>query len=362
MSSFKSSPVFINQIAPAVPESEVHQMFIAQASSFFFGETRKAKLFEKLIEKSQIDRRYSVLRGKDAVLSENENGQFYQKTKFSGTQGRMLKYQQEALPLAKKALGSLRAKENLSDITHIIVTSCTGFYAPGLDVEIAKELGLPGSVERTMIGFMGCNAAFNAMKQASHIVRSAPNSRVLMINIELCSLHLEETEDLEKAMAYMLFADGCAASVISSESRGLEIKSFRSFIDHHQSEHIRWNIGDQGFNMFLSPSVPKVVQQVMSEKSSEVLLEKSVADYSLWALHPGGRAILDACQSALNLPDSKMFPSREVLREYGNMSSATIMFVLQKLLYDMQKEGDGIAVGFGPGLSIETMHFSKKPM
>lgn len=355
----KYPKVFINEIATAAPETQVNQLFLEEAPKYLDND-KKRKLFQRMAQKGQIEKRYSVL-----PLESGDHGkgllEFYKKSQFPSTDQRMRRYKQHALPLVKKTIENLKSRTSeLQDITHVIVTSCTGFYAPGLDIEIVEHLGLSKNVERSIIGFMGCYAAFNAMKQAYHVVRSQPEAKVLMVNIELCTLHFQESSEIEPMLGFLIFADGCAASIISAESEGLEIQGFKNYLCSDEVDKITWDVGDQGFDMYLSTEVPKAIAKEIPSKIDHVLEGVKPEDIELWALHPGGRAILDALATQIQITDVKMEPSRKVLRNFGNMSSPSVVFVLKEHLYNVQSHGNGCAMAFGPGLTIESMRFHKK--
>jgi predicted naringenin-chalcone synthase len=242
-------------------------------------------------------------------------------------------------------------------VTHVLVTSCTGLYAPGLDFEVVKHLGLNPSVERTMIGFMGCYAAINALKSAHHIVRSEPNARVLMLNLELCSLHFQETCELEQVLSFLVFADGCAASLVSAQPQGLAIDSFLAVSIPNSSHLITWRIGELGFDMHLSGQVPGEIGGALRQMGRDLTRGIDPVAIDLWAVHPGGRSILDAVEKGLALGADALRSSRSVLAKYGNMSSATVMFVLKEIMERAESGQQGCAMSFGPGLTAETMLF-----
>lgn len=356
----ESPKIYINRISTALPETEVHGLFLEEGPKYLSDE-RKKKLFHRMAQKGQIEKRYSVL-----PMERSEAGpgllDFYKRGAFPSTAERMRRYRGHALPLALKALAPWREKQVLEGVTHLIVTSCTGFYAPGLDIDLVQALRLNPSVERTIIGFMGCYAAFNGLKQAYHIARSEPSAKVLMVNLELCTLHFQEGHELEPMLGFLIFADGCAASLISREEAGLEITGFKNELCADEIDKITWEIGDRGFNMFLSTEVPQAIGRHLPEKMKSILGGRKPEDISLWALHPGGRAILDTIQEKLGVPEDKMAASREVLRDCGNMSSASVMFVLRKHLEDVRSRGNGVALAFGPGLTVESMEFHKNPL
>jgi alpha-pyrone synthase len=343
--------VWLNRIATAVPPHEGHGKFLQYAPSML-SDDRQRRMFTRLAEKAQIERRYTIFEPSPDP-QRLDAGDFYVRGSFPSTAARMALFDKHALPMAlgaaREAITGLRAQ----DITHLVVTSCTGLSAPGLDLQLQQALGLRSSLERTMIGFMGCYAAINGLKAAWHIVRSVPTARVLLVNLELCTLHLHENVDLEGLLGFMQFADGCAASVISANPVGLELKHFRCDVLPEAAELITWQVGDRGFEMELAPSLPKILGDNIAG-----LLHWLDEPVELWAVHPGGRAILDAVEAALKLPADALKPSREVLRSYGNMSSATVMFVLKAML-EADKPGSGIAMAFGPGLTLESMIFRK---
>ena len=270
----------------------------------------------------------------------------------------MLLYEQTAPALARRALDRLylTAAERRS-ITHVLVTSCTGLYAPGLDFEIIRHLGLSPSVERTTVGFMGCYAAVNALKLARHIIRSEPDAHVLTLNLELCTLHLQETQDLEQVLSFLVFADGAAASLLSADPVGLALTSFRSVLIPDTGHLITWNIRSSGFDMLLSGQVPGELARALSSGSADLTAPLSPTQIDLWAIHPGGRSVLDAVERALDLPSTALAASRQVLECFGNMSSATVMFVLQRLMETAHPGQQGCGMAFGPGLTAETFLF-----
>jgi predicted naringenin-chalcone synthase len=263
-------------------------------------------------------------------------------------------FEQSAPVLMRKAVDRLALNEKeRAGITHVLVTCCTGLYAPGLDFEIVEHLGLSTGLERTMIGFMGCYAAINALKLARHIVRSEPNAGVLMVNLELCTLHFQETQELEQVLSFLVFADGAAASLITAREQGLALDSFKAVMVPETGRLITWKIRGLGFDMLLSGRVPAELGRVLHE--GELMAERG--DIDLWAVHPGGRSILDAVEKGLELPADALAASREVLSCFGNMSSATVMFVLQRMMEQAQPGQRGCAMSFGPGLTAETMRF-----
>jgi alpha-pyrone synthase len=348
---------YLNGIGTSVPRNDVHDAFVSFADSLL-EDPRRARLFRRMAERSGISHRYSVLApARDPGGAAVDDGGFYTRGAFPSSATRMAVYERTALPLALGAVASLKRTNDLGAITHLIVTSCTGFYAPGLDMQLAAVLGLPPNVERTMVGFMGCYAAFNALKLARHIVRSEPESRVLLINLELCTLHLQETQDLERVLSFLVFADGCAASLVSAEPEGLALDHFHAALVPESEGLITWRIGDLGFDMHLSGQVPAALAVGLTAAAPMILDGVAAEEMDLWAVHPGGRSVLDAVGGALALPAAALDISRGVLRDFGNMSSATILFVLERMMQSVAPGQRGCAMAFGPGLMAETMLF-----
>ena len=347
---------FINRIATANPPHDVHDAFLRFGQLMLKGDRRRVALFDRMADRSGIAHRYSYLKPEDGSAVDAEG--FYRLGDFPDTAARMRKFEACAPGLAVEAVGKLLDGEDRSRISHVIVTSCTGFSAPGLDLALVERCGLSPSVERTMVGFMGCYAAINALKLARHIVRSEPGARVLAVNLELCSLHLHETADMEEILSFLLFADGCAAALISADPKGVAMESFHAALVPDTSELIRWHIRQQGFDMVLSGAVPGAIRTALAGSRDAIL--GGANNVELWAVHPGGRTVLDAVEQAFDLPPAALGASRSVLNDYGNMSSGTVMFVLDNI---MRNGGDGgqrgCAMSFGPGLVAETMMFHR---
>jgi predicted naringenin-chalcone synthase len=346
--------VFINRIATAVPAHDMHEKFVAYAPSLL-ADKRERLLFGRMAERAQIEHRYSCLPADKDPKALDGRG-FYVRGQFPDTQARMALYEEEAPPLAFQAVERLNLSGREAEISHLIVASCTGFYAPGLDLQLISHFGLRQSVERTIVGFMGCYAAMNALKLAHHIVRSEPAAKVLVVNLELCTLHLQETPDLERVLSFLIFADGCSACVVSAEPTGIRLAGFRSTILPDSAEQITWHIGQLGFDMMLSGQVAKTLSRNLSTNHDGILAGARREDIRHWAIHPGGRSVLDAAADSLQLHNGELAQSRDVLRRYGNMSSATVMFVLQQML-DAGEPGLGCAMAFGPGITAESLLF-----
>ena len=352
----------INRIGTAVPPHDVHDAFVRFVSRQLDGHKIRP-LFERMVQRAGIERRFSYIEPvvrPDGGIADADG--FYGGDVWPSTAQRMQRYERWAPRLALAALDALDITDERTRITHLIVASCTGFVAPGLDQLIVAGAGLDPGVERTLVGFMGCYAAVNALRLAHHIVRSSPEARVLVVNLELCTLHFQQTADLESLLSMLLFGDGCAAALVTAERHGIALRDFRATTLVDSAEAITWRIGDQGFDMVLSGEVPlrigKAMQDELASLAEQGLLRGASPDaYRLWAVHAGGRSILDAVERGLRLPADALDTSRGVLRDNGNMSSATLMFVLARMLADPALSGPGFGVAFGPGLAAESFRF-----
>lgn len=349
------SAAYINRIATAVPEHEVHQFYLRFAASMLAANRRR--VFERMAGLAGIESRYSCFA--PAIDPEGPSVDLaatFIRGAFPGTAARMAMFCEAAPVLAQKGVDGLQLGGDVSRLTHLIVTTCTGFSAPGIDLDLVARCALPDGIERTMIGFMGCYAAINGLKLARHIVRSDPRAKVLLVNIELCTLHLSETTELEKLLSFCLWGDGCAAALVTGEPPGIELNSFYCAVADERRNLMSWDIRDHGFDMVLSGQVPAAIHDAVLSNQNAILGGRPPDAIDLWAVHPGGRSVLDAVERALKLAPAALTPSREVLRRYGNMSSATVMFVLQEML----KAPAGLlgcGMSFGPGLTAETMLF-----
>jgi predicted naringenin-chalcone synthase len=336
----------------------MHCGFIAFAETLVPDGTPR-NLFRRMVRQSAISHRHSFL---NLVVTANggvyDADAFFVPGSFPTTARRMQAFEQFAPRLARCALDKLAlAEEERRAITHVIVTSCTGLYAPGLDYDIVEHLGLNPSVERTFVGFMGCYAAINALKAARHIVRSEPSAKVLLLSLELCSLHMQETQNLEQLLAFLVFADGCAAYLVSAEPTGLAIDSFLAVVLPDTNQLITWRIGEKGFDMHLSGQVPGELRRGLATAGNQITQGAALHSIDLWAVHPGGRTILDAVEQGLELAPEALTDSRDVLQNYGNMSSPSVVFVLERLIERARPGQLGCAMSFGPGVTAETMLF-----
>ncbi len=349
----------INRIGTAVPPNDIHAPFITFARSLLT-DVRSRAVFDRMAERSGIDHRWSVLRAGEPGAAQVDADGVLHRGAFPATAARMALYEHHAAGLAAQAVAALG--EDPARFTHIVAASCTGLTAPGLDQVLAARLGMRPGIERTLVGFMGCYAAVSALRTAFHIVRSEPAARVLVVNLELCTLHLQEVADLETVLSFMLFGDGASAALVTADPVGIGMTDFRSTTLPDSADLITWRIGDQGFDMRLSGKVPGRIATALRaelERDDEggLLRGQPAEAFGLWAVHAGGRTVLDGVEQGLRLPQHALDWSRGVLRDFGNMSSATIMFILDRMIRGAAGPRTGLAMAFGPGLCAETFRF-----
>ena len=343
----------ITAIGSATPGHDIHRAFIEWARSRLT-DPRAAAVFDRMATRSGIDHRWSVLPVGAAGGSPVETGGLYADSKMPGTAARMAIYAEAAPQLAMAAIAKLPA---LDAITHIVVASCTGFTAPGIDQILVERLGLSPSTERILIGFMGCYAAVTALKTARHIGRSEPGARVLVVTVELSTLHLQSDTEIEPLLAMLQFGDGAAAAIVAGEGAGLALETPFAATLPNSAGLIAWQIGDTGFAMHLSGEVPARLSTALAVADTRDALTGGIDPAAIdgWAVHAGGRSILDAVETALALSPDALSESRGVLAEFGNMSSSTLMFVLERLF--ARRPARGVALAFGPGLAAEGLRF-----
>ncbi|MGW8189233.1 type III polyketide synthase [Sphingomonas hankookensis] len=346
---------WLNAVATATPSHDIHDAFIGWARRRL--PDREAKLFDRMVERAGIGHRWSVLPiGADGG-SPVAPGGFYADA-MPGTAARMTIYADAAPTLAIAAIEGLGHRVALDGITHLVVASCTGFVAPGIDQIIAARIGLSPRVERLLVGFMGCYAAVAALRSARHIVRSQPEARVLVVTVELSTLHLQPATTLEPLLAMLQFGDGAAAALVTADEGGFAIETPFAATLPDSAALIRWDITDAGFAMHLSGEVPGRIAQALTDPDFAAAATggRALSQVDGWAVHAGGRSILDAVERSLSLSPQALAASRGVLAAHGNMSSATLMFVLAAML-DGPAVANGIALAFGPGLAAEGFGF-----
>jgi predicted naringenin-chalcone synthase len=360
----------ISAIGTANPQYRIPQQTIYHFMVNAFGlDTNSAARLKQIYDGSGIYYRYSVI--PDFAFSDPAQNTFFEKSgdlePFPSTQKRLQLYQQTAVDIAAEAARKcFEGFDNdiASTITHIITVSCTGMHAPGIDIELVEKLGLNRHTERTCINFMGCYGAINALKVADYICRADTNARVLVVSVELCTLHFQKVNSLDNWVANSLFSDGAAAVLVEHESKRttkgpcLLLKDFYSEFIPEASNDMGWYVGNYGFEMKLTSKVSKHIKKHIKGITDRVLQKAGLSfeQIGTFAVHPGGRSILEATEEALTIQSEANRFGYETLREYGNMSSATILFVLQKILRSAPEPGEKIlSFAFGPGLTVEGM-------
>lgn len=371
-------------IGTALPEHRLTQNDAVELHASFCGfDDGKARTLRALYRRSGVTTRHSVLlNGSEGELAERQS--FYPPAETEGDPGpttvrRMTEYERHAPPLAvaaaRRALGA--AEVDAGEVTHLVTVSCTGFIAPGVDSAIVEELGLGRETERTHVGFMGCHGALNGLRVADSFTRGDPEAVPLICSVELCTLHFSYAWDPELLVANALFSDGAAAvvgrsdgasgpGVFPPEADGGHAGRGRSDGDpwrlaatgtlllSEAEDAMTWRIGDHGFRMTLSPQVPELIEANLRPWIESWLgdLGLDLADVGSWAVHPGGPRILSSFRRALELPREATAVSAEVLAEFGNMSSATVLFILERMRA-RKTARPCVALAFGPGLAIE---------
>ncbi len=350
----------IKGLGTAVPGAFTQDAAFEHACQLARFTERQTRSLRALYRKTTVQTRHTVL------LDETETSQdFYApiREECDGgptTDQRMRIYAREVIPLGLRA--SQQALEQSgtrpTDLTHLITVSCTGFFSPGLDFALIEQLGMPRSIARTNIGFMGCHGMLNAMRVALCTARGYPQSRILICAAELCSLHLQYGGRPETAIANALFSDGASAMVALPDTRGSSddwtLKDCASFLLPDSAQDMSWRIGNHGFEMTLSDRVPDLIESHLSPWVQNWLASQnlSVSDIGSWAVHPGGPSILDAVAISLHLPAGVLQTSRDVLAAHGNMSSPTVLFILDRLRQQRAPK-PCVTLAFGPGLVAE---------
>lgn len=355
---------YIHHIATLPAPFSYQQDAIRERMMGWTSDERHRRLLSAVYKRSGIETRHSVL---ESFFETWGNGLFQPdgagRPGNPGTAERNARYAKASREMSEQV--ARRALEDsdwkASDITHVIYVTCTGFVNPGPELHLVETLGLHPGVERYTLGFMGCYAAFPALRMAAQFCAAREDAVVLVVCLELCTLHLQLEDKPDVMLANSLFADGAAAAIVSAHPPAAETPAYR--LDGFTSElvpsgaaHMAWDIGNHGFEIKLSSYVPEILGAGMETLMNGVLGKQGCApgDIAEWAVHPGGRAILDKVEQSLHLPDTALASSRRVLKHHGNMSSATVLFVLKDLLEARtQASGPTCAMAFGPGLTVE---------
>ena len=354
--------VWIHHIETAVPERCYSQNDVGKHMLEWTIDERDKRLVRMLYRNSGIETRHSVIPDwGEGFFIPQKDGSYRQPS----TSERNSIYTREAHTLAVDLGHKLLAAApefSPAEITHVITASCTGFFNPGIDYFLCQELNLSTNTKRYHLGFMGCYAAFPALSMAAQFCQADPEAVVVVMCLELCSLHLQINGKEDTILANSLFADGAGAVLVSGRSPQPGIDTYR--VDEFDSalipsgkEAMAWSIGDLGFDISLSSYVPKIIGAGINDLLQPLLTKSklTIQDIDRWAVHPGGKTIVDKVAKSLGLSTGQVQPSRTVLQKFGNMSSATILFVLEETLSQAAMSGQEkvCAMAFGPGLTVE---------
>ncbi len=357
----------IISIATSVPpfKHKQEELFSFAEKIYCNNETDSRKL-KFLYSHSGIQTRYSVV--PDFSVLPNERVFFPPAADlepFPGIETRMKLFNEHAGTLSANTIEAcIRGKINKNEITHLITVSCTGLSAPGIDLEVMEIMGLSQNIIRTSVNFMGCYAAVHALKIASAFCRSTENANVVVVCTEFCTLHFQKEITADNMTSSLLFADGCAAMLVQSkhtDQKGIHINNYFSDVSFKGKNDMAWELSSKGFLMTLTGYVPDLIKEDFKELVDKAIATagKSKQDITHWCIHPGGKKILDSICTSLQLENESLQYSYDVLKDYGNMSSPTILFVLKKILEEMELNSDDkpnliFGAAFGPGLTMET--------
>jgi predicted naringenin-chalcone synthase len=345
----------------ALPERSITQELAAELSSKVNGhDPEQTRRLAVLYRRSGVRKRHVALLDRLDVNAEPDG------SLGASTRERMEHYEEAIRPLAREAARQALSNSGIApiEITHLVTVSCTGFAAPGFDLGLFTSLGLDPDVQRTHVGFMGCHGALNGLRVANAFASSDPSARILLCAAELCSLHFRFGFDSDLAVSNALFADGAAAIVGRADSRPDLENEWRlvasgSTLMPETLDAMSWKIGDHGFEMTLSARVAGLIAENLRPWLEGWLERQGLGldQIESWAIHPGGPRILDAVEAALDLPKTATAESRDVLAHCGNMSSPTVLFILDRLRR-RQASRPCVALAFGPGLAVEVALFN----
>ncbi|TAM99068.1 MAG: type III polyketide synthase [Rhodanobacteraceae bacterium] len=355
------TPAAIIGIGAAVPVATFGQdMAIPLAMARCCSNEGERAWLQRIYSSCGVQRRGSVLLAHDDDAASIES--FYPPRLSESDAGpttavRLARYTQESGELATRACAAALTDAAIHPtcITHVVIVSCTGLFSPGLDAELVERFGLARGVGRVNIGFMGCHGAFNGLRVAAALAHSAPDARVLLCCVELCSLHFAYGFNRQRVVANALFADGAAAVVLAPGGKSaLHLQDTASLLTRDSAGAMTWRIGDHGFEMGLTLEVPQRIRASLREWLEPWLASRNlrIGDVAHWAIHPGGPEIVQATTDALGIGTEAGDVSRAILAEHGNMSSPTVLFILQRMRL-RNASGPIVALGFGPGLVFE---------
>jgi predicted naringenin-chalcone synthase len=312
---------------------------------------------ERMYDNSWIDQRFSAIG--DFTKVNGDPILLKSKTEEATTEERMKIFFDVAPTMCEKAIRDALSEKEMQEITHLICVSCTGLAAPGLEIVLLEKLELSKNISRHGINFMGCYAGFHALKMAKSICAEDKNAQVLIVDVELCTLHFQNKFTMDNVASTLLFADGAAAILVNNEATDslYKIESFYTEVALEGKKDMAWHVGNTGFQMTLSSYIPSILGENILPLLENAIKDKNEIKY--WAIHPGGKKILQEFSKTLELQENDLETSFDILRRYGNMSSVTIFYVLKSLRNKIKNTGENVfAAGFGPGLTIESAVFS----
>lgn len=362
------APIAILGIGTAVPEHIIEQKETAdRIAEALHDQPVLARFAKRIFQKCGVETRYTCEHNMLApVNSCRYMPGSIAAARAPATAERMQVYREQALPLALQAaqLALADGQAAPSEVTHLVTVSCTGQFLPGLDALLVRSLGLSETVQRFPLTFLGCAAGLKALGLSRQLSFAHPTAKILIVCVELCTLHVQPSATKEDIFAASFFGDGASACLVGSAdhtSRDLFLLTgAHSVLLPDSLSEMVWTVGNYGFELVLSPEIPKLIGQWVPQHLLPQL--SGLARPTLWAIHPGGRAIIDRLQQVLQLTDEETRASRHILRHYGNMSSATILFVLEEMKKNLrltkEQTADGVALAFGPGLTMESVTFT----
>lgn len=356
----------ITSIGTSLPSyKHAQESLCSFADAVYSADAAESRKLKFLYRHSGINSRYSVI--PDFSLPAQERIFFAKSDNlepFPGIEERMTYYTRTATPMSVEAIQNcIEGKIGKDEITHLITVSCTGMSAPGLDLDIMEIMKLSPTLVRSSVNFMGCYAAIHAIKLADAFCRTTPKANVVVVCTELCTLHFQKQVSADNITASLLFADGSAAMLFQSETinEGITIDHFYSQVSFKGRKDMAWQISSQGFLMTLTGFVPDLIKEDFEQLVANALSASGITrdEITHWCIHPGGKKILDTIVQSLGINTDDLRYSYKILQEYGNMSSATIVFVLKEMLAEFRESGENsnariFGAAFGPGLTMET--------
>jgi predicted naringenin-chalcone synthase len=357
-------------IGTAVPDFRLDQADTAQRLAQALSDRPdSARWAKRLFKQCGVESRYTC---EPNLLETAEHCRYFPRASHHAapsTAERMATYKRESVPLALRAARQALADARVeaSEITHLVAVSCTGQFLPGLDAALVRQLGLADTVNRIPLHFVGCAAGLKAVCLSRQIVAGHPAAKVLVVCVELCTLHIQPSSDREALFGASFFGDGASACLVGAAGDTqpgiFQLGREHSVLLPDSAGEMVWEVGNHGFDLYLSTNIPKLIGQWVPEQARRLIGEESMPE--LWAIHPGGKGIIDTLEDIFELSEEQTRPSRTVLRKYGNMSSATILFVLDEMRWGLVDRGcrrtSGVALAFGPGLSFEMLEITYVP-